>query len=325
MYETYYGFRERPFDLAPDPRFLVLTESHDEALSTLKYGIASRKAVTLLIGEAGVGKTTLIRAALAEQPDRVRCIHLQNPMLSRAEFVEMLARRFGLSPQAAQSKTALLCELEELLQRAREHQETTLLVIDEAQSLPNELLEEIRLLANIETNSDRLLSVILAGQPELADRLNDASLRQLKQRIALRCELRPLTAQETARYIAGRIKAAGGIGAQIFTREAVNEIHVRSGGIPRTVSVIADNALLGGFGAGVRPVSVSVVRDVCADFHLDAPPARVNGASRAGHDNADEARLLVTPPATVAARSVSHARTLFDGFMKRRRFTMFGS
>ena len=324
MYETYYGFRERPFDLAPDPRFLVLTESHDEALSTLKYGVSSRKSVTLLIGEAGVGKTTLIRAALADQPERVRCIHLQNPVLSRAEFVEMLARRFGLSAQAAQSKTALLCELEDLLQQARQHQETTLLVIDEAQSLPNELLEEIRLLANIEVNSERLLSVILAGQPELADRLNDVSLRQLKQRIALRCELRPLTGQETARYIAGRIKAAGGLGADIFTREAVTEIHQRSGGIPRTVSVIADNALLGGFGAGVRPVPVSIVREVCADLHLDGLSPSRNGHSAPEKSPEDSRRLIPGHGKPAAAKAAGPARTLFDGFMKRRRFTMFG-
>jgi general secretion pathway protein A len=320
MYETYYGFRERPFDLAPDPRFLVLTESHDEALSTLKYGIASRKSVTLLIGEAGVGKTTLIRAALADQPARVRCIHLQNPVLSRAEFIEMLARRFNLSKQAAQSKTALLCELEDLLQRARQNQESTLLVIDEAQSLPDELLEEIRLLANIEVNSERLLSVILAGQPELADRLNDPSLRQLKQRIALRCLLRPLTGQETARYLVGRIKAAGGVGANTFTREAVNEIHERSGGVPRTISVIADNALLGGFAANVRPVPLSIVREVCADLYLgesrdpEPEPAPAGAGARP--------RLIANPPEGGVTKA-GPARTLFDGFIKRR-FPTFG-
>ena len=323
MYETYYGFRERPFDLAPDPRFLVLTESHDEALSTLRYGIASRKPVTLLIGEAGVGKTTLIRAALADQPARVRCIHLQNPVLTRSEFLEMLARRFGLSQHAAESKTAFLCELEELLQRARQNQETTLLVIDEAQSLPEELLEEIRLLANIETNSERLLSVILAGQPELADRLNDASLRQLKQRIALRCELRPLIGQETARYIAGRIKAAGGVGADIFTREAVNEIHDRASGIPRTVSVIADNALLGGFAAGVRPVPVSVVREVCMDLHLGESPVSAHGLSATPAGAGDRPQLIANPPARIVDAARRPARALFDGFIKRR-FTMFG-
>ncbi len=128
-----------------------------------------------------------------------------------------------------------------------------MLIVDEAQSLPQDLLEEIRLLANVETNEEKLLSVIIAGQPELADRLNHESLRQLKQRVALRCQLRPLTLQETAGYIAGRIRAAGAVGAQVFTREAVSLIHEHAHGIPRTVSVIADNALLGGFAAGQRP------------------------------------------------------------------------
>lgn len=289
MYEQFFDLRERPFDLTPDPRFLVMTEAHAEALSTLQYAIASRKGVTLLIGEAGLGKTTLLRAALDKQPERVHVISIQNPVLSRTEFVELLARRFGLSKEACTSKTTLLFELEELLQQARRMEETTLLVIDEAQSLPPELLEEVRLLANIETNSEKLLSVIIAGQPELADRLNDPSLRQFKQRVALRCQLRPLTPDETTGYLAGRIAAAGGIGGRVFTREAVAGIHARSGGVPRTVSVIADNALLGGFAAGVKPVTATIVRDVCRDLDLDEPPERVRGPVQPGPADATSA------------------------------------
>jgi general secretion pathway protein A len=270
MYEHFFGFRERPFDLAPDPRFLVLTDSHAEVLSTLKYGIASRKGITLLTGEAGSGKTTLLRAALVAQPERVHCVQLNNPTLSRQEFVEMLAARFGLSGRAAESKTAFLLEFEALLRERRKRGETNVLVVDEAQSLPLELLEEIRLLVNIETDEDRLLSVIIAGQPELADRLNDPALRQFKQRVALRCELRRLTGPETAGYIAGRIGAAGGVASRIFTREAVELIFERSGGVPRTISVIADNALLGGFADNACPVGAAIVTDVCRDFDLSA-------------------------------------------------------
>lgn len=269
MYESFFGFRERPFDLTPNPRYLVLTEVHREALSNLEYGIASRKGITLLIGEAGSGKTTLIRTAIAKQPERVHCVHLQNPALTRAEFVEMLAGQFGLSDEARHSKAALLSELEVLLRHRRKAGATTVLIVDEGQSLPLELLEEIRLLANIETDEDKLLSVIIAGQPELSDLLNDRALRQLKQRIALRCELRPLTLQETAAYLAGRIRAAGGVGAQVFTREAVTLLHERSLGIPRTISVIADNALLTGFAEARRPVTSQMVRDVCRDFDLE--------------------------------------------------------
>ena len=198
MYEEFFGFTERPFDLTPNPRYLVLTEPHREALSTLEYGIASRTGITLVIGEAGLGKTTLIRAAMQRQPGQVHMVHLHNPTLTREEFVEMLAVHFRLSERARLSKTMLLSELEMMLRDRDGRNETTVLIIDEAQSLPLALLEEIRLLANVETESRKLLSVVMAGQPELATRLDEHNLRQLKQRVALRCDLRPLTAPETA-------------------------------------------------------------------------------------------------------------------------------
>lgn len=279
MYEPFFGLRERPFDLTPNPRYLVLTEAHREVLSTLEYAIASRTGVTLLIGEAGSGKTTLIRAAMQRQPGRVHCVHLHNPVLTREEFFETLASAFALSDRARQSKAVMLAELESLLATRNEAGEISVLIVDEAQSLPLPLLEEIRLLANIETNERKLLSLVLAGQPELAERLNDQALRQLKQRVALRCDLRALTAAETAGYIAGRLLIAGGVGASIFTQQAVAAIHQHANGIPRTISVIADNALLGGFGAGERPVSSQTVRTVCRDFAF-VPGA--NGASKNG-------------------------------------------
>lgn len=275
MYESFYGLRERPFDLTPNPRFLVLTESHREVLLNLEYGIASRKGITLLIGEAGSGKTTVIRAAMERQPVKVHCVHLHNPTLSRTEFNEMLAKQFGLSAEAGQSKAVMLGELEALLRARRDADEKTVLIVDEAQSLPLDLLEEIRLLANIETADDKLLSVIIAGQPELATRLNDRSLRQFKQRVALRCELSPLSAQETAAYIVGRIRAAGGVAAEVFTRQAVALMHDRAAGIPRTISVIADNSLLAGFAAGHRPVNADMVTEVCRDFDLQSSRERL--------------------------------------------------
>jgi general secretion pathway protein A len=268
MYETFFGLNERPFDLSPNPRFLVLTGVHGEALSNLEYAISSRKGIALLIGEAGSGKTTLIRTAVSKQTERVHCVHVNNPALTRNEFVEMLAERFGLSDAARTSKAVFLSELEALLRRRSGVGETTVLIVDEAQSLPLELLEEIRLLVNIETNEEKLISVIIAGQPELSIRLGDSALRQLKQRVALRCELRPLNLRESAAYLAGRVKAAGGQGARVFTREAVTLIHERSLGIPRTLNVLADNALLTSFAAGQRPVTRQIVLEVCRDFDL---------------------------------------------------------
>jgi general secretion pathway protein A len=296
MYEIFFDLRERPFDLTPDPRFLVLTDIHREALSNLEYAIASRKGITLLIGDAGSGKTTLIRAAIEKQPERVHCVHLNNPALTRSEFVEMLARRFELSEAAASSKTVLLLELEALLRRRHASGEVTVLIVDEAQSLPLDLLEEVRLLANIETDNEKLLCVIMAGQPELAARLNAPAMRQLKQRVGLRCALRPLTAQETAAYVAGRIKAAGGQAGQVFTREAVALMHERAGGLPRTVNVIADNALVTAFAANHRPVATETILEVCHDFDLnledDAQTEfKVATAPRAGRVLAVEQRL----------------------------------
>jgi general secretion pathway protein A len=270
MYEQFFGFRERPFDLTPNPRLLVLVEGHREALSNLQYAIASRKGLTLLLGEAGAGKTTIIRAAIESQGSTVHCIHLHNPALTRAEFVEMLAHKFSLGEEARTSKAKLLLEMESMLRARDASGETTVLIVDEAQSLPLELLEEIRLLANVETNERKLLSVIIAGQPELGERMNDPALRQFKQRIALRCELRPLSINETVGYLAGRIQAVGGVARQVFTREAVMLIHERSGGIPRIISVLADNALLNAFALGQRHVSSQIVLDVCKDFDLQA-------------------------------------------------------
>jgi general secretion pathway protein A len=268
MYERFYGFNERPFSLTPDPRFVVLTAAHREAITNIEYGIAGRHGITLLIGEAGSGKTTVIRYAIERQPGTVHCVHLNNPALTRAEFIEMLAAKFQLTRQAYTSKTAMLLELEGVLRQRHDDKETTVLIVDEAQSLPIELLEEIRLLANIETDQQKLLSVVLAGQPEIAARLNDPAIPQLKQRIALRCELRRLTLIETSAYLVKRIQAAGGSAVQVFSREAAIAIHEASAGLPRTVNVIADNALLTGFALNRRPVTREIVQEVCRDFDL---------------------------------------------------------
>ncbi len=269
MYQRFYGLRELPFELTPNPTFLFLSPRHSEALSNLEYGLSTAKPVTVLIGEAGTGKTTLLRAALqSERCRNVRYVYLNNPALTRDEFVETLARRFNLSPEAAKSKAVLLTELERGLRERRAAGETTALVVDEAQSLSIELLEEVRLLANIETATQKLLPLVLAGQPELGERLNDPALRQLKQRVALRCEITPFDLQETAAYIATRVRTAGGEASRLFTREAVTLIHEYSRGIPRTISVMCDNALVSGMALGRQPVDRAIVLEVSRDFDL---------------------------------------------------------
>jgi type II secretory pathway predicted ATPase ExeA len=295
MYQQFYNLREAPFELTSNPKFLYLTPRHREALGNLEYGLSSAKAVTVLIGEAGTGKTTLLKAALSSERCRnVNCVYVNNPALTRNEFVQTLAQRFELSAASATSKATLLSELEDVLIERRNRGEITALVVDEAQTLSAELLEEMRLLANIETPSHKLLPLILAGQPELAARLNEPGLRQLKQRVALRCELKPFELQETAIYIASRIRTAGGEASRLFTREAVTLIHEHSRGIPRTISVICDNALVSGMALGRQPVGQDIVLEVCRDFDLTAAPELSVLSSSDGADPTDG------PPASLS-------------------------
>ena len=271
MYRDFYGLNERPFELTADPRYLFLTGRQREALSILQYGLMSMKSLTLLIGDAGTGKTTLIRASLASERCRnVHAVYLNNPMLSQADFVSVLAQRFGLGAEASSSKAVLLERMESRLRDRRDAGETTALIVDEAQSLSVELLEELRLLANIETPTEKLLALVLAGQPELGDRLEEPGLRQLKQRVALRCELVPFELGDTAAYIASRIRTAGGVPSEMFSQEAVTLIHQLARGIPRSINVLCDNALISAMALGQRRVEQALVIEVGRDLHLSA-------------------------------------------------------
>jgi general secretion pathway protein A len=290
MYEQYYGLRERPFDLSPNPRFLFLSRGHKEALTHLRYGLSGRPGLTVLVGEAGTGKTTLVRAALQSIGEgETKVVHLSNPTLTRSEFYEYLASGFGFGPEAARSKTTFIRDLAHALTNAATGKGVLALVVDEAQSIPHALLEEIRLLTNTEGASGNTVAIALVGQPELGERLNEPGLRQLKQRIALRCELLPLDLNETAAYVAARVRVAGGRPDVLFTRDAILTIHQHSLGIPRTVSVLCDNALVNGFASDVKPVGRQIVEEVCRDFHLTqkaaaAKPSRIEAPVVAPHD-----------------------------------------
>ena len=332
MYEAFYGLRERPFDLTTNPRFLLLTGKHREALSNLQYGLMSRRGLTLLVGEAGTGKTTLVQATIQGfERQGAKIAYLNNPTLTRNEFYEFLAGAFELDPAVAQSKVQLLRELETKLGERRAAGILSGLILDEVQALPDELLEEVRLLANIETPTDKLLPIVLAGQPELADRLNQPSLRQLKQRVALRCYLEALDARETAEYIAGRIRVAGGNSVLVFTRQAVEAVFEGSGGIPRLISVICDNALISGFAADRRPVSRDIVDDVCRDFDLGEKKQEPLPAATVAAEVVPAAVVPAAVPAAAHAegpRSTPPAKglpgkSLFEHFTVRRRFSLF--
>lgn len=320
MYEAYYGLRERPFDLTPNPRFLFVTPQQREALANLRFGLTTARGLTLLLGEAGAGKTTLVHAMLAElQATPHQIVLLNNPTLTHNEFYEHLAMELGLSDGAKESKTRLLFELRrELVERVRSNRMTSI-IVDEAQSAPFHLLEEIRLLGNIETPTTKLLNVVLAGQPELAGRLNDPALRQLKQRVSLRCELGPFDLQNTASYIAGRLRIAGGDAAQIFTQKAVVAIYNASCGLPRTINVISDNALIGGFAKQVRPITADIVHEVSDDFDL----ARAVPAGSNGNGAKPSASELDVPQSGLPARAAQSPTPMFNVVERKRRFVFF--
>jgi general secretion pathway protein A len=307
MYEQYYGLRERPFDLSPNPRFLFLSKGHREALLHLRYGLTGRPGVTVLLGEAGTGKTTLVRAALqGANGHNATIVHLSNPTLTRQEFYEYIASGFAFGLEAAASKSAFLRELERVLAARATDGGVLALIVDEAQSLPHELLEEIRLLTNTESNS-RSVAVALVGQPELAARLNEPQLRQLKQRVALRCELPALDLRDTAAYIVARVRIAGGNADTLFTRDAVIAIHEHSRGIPRLTSVICDNALVSGFASDVKPVGRELILEVCRDFELDRRPPDA----------------AATGPQAPAKPAAAEPPPLFSGLNRPRRFSFF--
>jgi len=272
MYQAFCGLREPPFELTPNPKFIFFSTRHREALSTLEYGLAAAKSLTVLLGDVGTGKTTLIRAALdSERCRHVRCITISNPMLRRDEFLTTVALRCGLSSEATRSKAVLLEELERVLAMRRARGEVIALVVDEAQRLDNELLEEIRLLSNLETATEKLLPLVLAGQPEFGDLLEAPGLRQVKQRIALRCELKRFELADTAACIAHRITIAGGTPSELFTLEAVTLIHEISRGIPRTISVLCDNALVCAMAQDRKPVDHHMVLEVARDLSFETP------------------------------------------------------
>jgi general secretion pathway protein A len=300
MYERFYGLHQRPFNLTSNPRYLLLTPAHAEALSSVQYGLGSRVGIIVLLGEAGTGKTSVIRAAMASQPAGGHFVMMNNPLLSRSEFFQHLAHGFGLSDEAAGSKTRFLSELTRVLEESVHSGRQTGLIVDEAHAVPYEILEEIRLLANMETDDDKLLPVVLTGQPELGERLNNPDLRQLKQRVALRCSLRPLRLRETAAYIAGRIGVAGGDAAKLFTAEAVHVIHKYSAGVPRTISVICDNALVTGFAADQRPVDVDIVREVCRDLDLTVAELETDEPTAAAAPSPGESPAVLEQRAALA-------------------------
>lgn len=268
MYLEFYGLKEPPFGLTPDPRYMFRTERHLEMLATVRYAIEHNKGLLVVTGEVGCGKTMILRAALQRLGQDVLCVYIFNPFLTAPEFFEQLAIEFGLNLPKRFSKPELLAALGHLLASRHSQGLRTVLVVDEAHGLPTALLEEIRLLMNFETSSEKLLQVILSGQPELEELLNRPALRQLKQRVSLRCQIRPLSIFEINKYIRFRLKQAGAENGNLFDSGAIGLIGHVSGGIPRVVNNICDNALLYGYAAGAQVITRDIIEEVIETLDL---------------------------------------------------------
>jgi general secretion pathway protein A len=274
MYNAFFGFSESPFSLSPDPAFFFRSEQHEEALANLVYGVQARKGFIVLSGEVGTGKTTMLeclRDYLESQ-----CIEfafLFNSRINTQQFFEMIAYDLDL-PCSRTSKTEVLFALNELLVEQAQDGRTVVLIVDEAHNLEWEVLEEIRLLGNLENRGGKLLQIILAGQPELDRKLDAPNLRQLKQRIVLRCNLQPFTLRDAVDYMQSRLERAGMPGQTVFPEELMAEIHLRAQGIPRIINALCDNLLLTAFALERKVCGIEMLDEICKDIRLDWPGSR---------------------------------------------------
>jgi general secretion pathway protein A len=291
MYKAFFGFHQNPFNLSPDPEFLYRSPQHEEALANLIYGVRSRKGFIVLTGEVGTGKTTMLEC-LRDYLDsqRVEFAFVFNSRLTPKEFFEMVAYDFDLQCDR-KSKTDVLFALNTLLLEQAERGRTAVLIVDESHNLDWEVLEEIRFLGNLENRQGKLLQIILAGQPELDRKLDAPNLRQLKQRIVLRCTLNPLTREESREYIESRLERVGMPDQKVFSSEMLDEIYVRSRGIPRLINAICDNLLVTAFALEQRVTDRQMLDEVCRDMRLEWPGSNRErrGRSRFDHPLGEEA------------------------------------
>src|SRR5215510_15571966 len=274
MYTQFYGLKELPFALTPDPRYLYFTPSHTEVMANLHYGIESGRGLIVVTGEVGTGKTTLLRWMMQRLDRTVMVAYIFNPRLSVTEFYQYLSTLFNIG--AWENKSDLLLELGKVLEARHNHGLRTVLVVDEGHGLSTEVLEEIRLLCNFESDTAKHLQIVLTGQPELREVLNQPNLRQLKQRVALRCEITALpNVEETAQYINLRLKVAGSERTDIFSPGAIDFIFRCTAGIPRAINNLCDNALLNGFAATDSIISRALIQEVAETFDVLPRVAKV--------------------------------------------------
>jgi general secretion pathway protein A len=289
MYCEYYGLVKPPFEMTPDPSFLFLGEAHREGLATLVYGVKAGKGFVMLTGEVGTGKTTLLHALLSQLESDTKSAFIFNPRLTPLGFFRVLFEELDITPRR-KNKADYLLQLNEFLIERLGKNEKTLLIVDEAQNLSIDMLEEIRLLSNLETPRSKLIQIMLVGQPELKEMLRKPELRQLRQRIALSHHLRPFDEEETRQYVEDRLRRAGHTGGKLFKRGAMRALYKLTGGTPRLINVLCDSALLMGFAREQKVVDTEMIREAAVDLDLmpiepteaESGEKRATGGSSAG-------------------------------------------
>jgi general secretion pathway protein A len=300
MYTAFYGLREKPFALSPDPRFLYLAGSHREALAHLLYGIEQGEGFISVTGEVGTGKTTLCRTLLERLDGDIELAFLFNPSRTALELLQSICAEFGL-PAEGLARRSLMTQLNTFLLERKRAGRRVLLIVDEAQTLSENTLEQIRLLSNLETSREKLIQILLLGQPELDRKLDERGLRQLRQRISVRWKLEPLGPQETRAYVRHRLAVAAGEPKDLFTEAALREVHRRTGGIPRLVNQLCDRALLGGYAARAAQIGPSLIRAAAREI----PDAHPGGHRPGGMDGAARASRGRVRPWMIFATSLS--------------------
>jgi len=281
MYRSFFGLRVLPFGASPDPRFLYMMPRIREALACLQYGIAARKGFVVMTGEVGTGKTTLLKTVLSSfTKDRVSTAFVFNPRLDVLDFLEFVLTDFGIPPKA-RTKSGMLLQLNRWLIERFRNQELCAIVVDEAQNLSWELLEEIRLLTNLETSSEKLVQIVLSGQPELEEKLRNPSVRQLRQRISMWCRTYPLSSEETQAYIAERLRIAGAR-QPVLSPEAVQLVYRYSKGIPRLINLICEHAMISAYVEQIKPIPARIVESVSTELDLDDQPFLISPMALSG-------------------------------------------
>lgn len=319
MYERFYKLQKNPFEITPDPAFLFSTNKHNSALATLYYGVKRHKGFVVLSGEVGTGKTLILRCLLhLLKVSNVHYAYIFNPKLGVSEFLQYIVGDLRLP--VSNSKSELLLTLNRFAIENDRKGHTTMLIVDDAHHLSNEVLEEIRLLTNLETANHKLLQILLVGQPELDDKLDSLDLRQLKQRIAVRYHIAPLNIQETAGYIQRRLQVAGNPNPQaLFPAETVEAIHRHSCGIPRLINTLCENALIGGYASQTTQITPRTIDEIAVEFRLNLvssqpkaestvsgrPSAEIEAAAKTLLDLYSSLRQAQTnmPPVTTPTRT----------------------